>query len=134
MENASKALLMAAGVLMGILILSLAIYLFVSFAMTSAEMHGTIENNRLSEFNSQFTSYEAKDNITIYDVITIVNLAKENNKYFDLNTQTNDNFYIRVDLKNPTENNIEKRDENFLNNLIKNETIEKKVNPERDRI
>ena len=134
MENASKALLMAAGVLMGILILSLAIHLFVSFAMTSAEMHGTIENNRLSEFNSQFTSYEAKDNITIYDVITIVNLAKENNKYFDLNTQTNDNFYIRVDLKNPTENNIEKRDENFLNNLIKNETIEKKVNPERDRI
>ena len=31
MENASKALLMAAGVLIGVLILSLAVYLFENF-------------------------------------------------------------------------------------------------------
>ena len=39
MENASKALLMAAGVLMGILIISLAVFLFVTFGATSAESH-----------------------------------------------------------------------------------------------
>jgi len=36
MENASKALLMAAGVLIGLLVLSLMVYLFASFASTSA--------------------------------------------------------------------------------------------------
>ena len=42
MENASKALIMAAGVLIGILILSLAVYLFVSFGNTSRELHKQI--------------------------------------------------------------------------------------------
>ena len=39
MENASKALLMAAEVLIGLLILSLAVYLFADFGSTSAEIN-----------------------------------------------------------------------------------------------
>ena len=39
MENASKALIMAGGVLIGVLIISLAVYLFVSFGQTSAEIN-----------------------------------------------------------------------------------------------
>ena len=35
MENASKALIMAAGVLIGVLILSLAVFLFLDFCPTS---------------------------------------------------------------------------------------------------
>ena len=87
MENASKALLMAAGVLIGILILSLAVYLFVSFGSTSAEIHKQNEENQLNEFNAQFTSYEGKEGLTIYDVITVANLATENNKYYEFSTR-----------------------------------------------
>ena len=57
MENASKALLMAAGVLLGILILSLAIYLFVSFGQTSAEINEKNRQQQIVQFNSQYTVY-----------------------------------------------------------------------------
>lgn len=104
MENASKALIMAAGLLIGILILSLAVYLFVSFGSTSSELHKQNEEKQIEQFNSQFTSYEGKEGITIYDVVTIANLATENNIYYDFekrNTLTDgkDN-YISVQFKN----------------------------------
>lgn len=83
MENASKALLMAASVLIGILIISLAVYLFVTFGSASAKMHKQNEVQQIAQFNSQFTSYEEKE-CTIYDVITLANLATENNIYYEL--------------------------------------------------
>lgn len=109
MENASKALIMAAGVLIGIMILSLAVYLFATFGSTSAELHKQKETDQLNQFNSQFTSYEGKEDITIYDVITVANLATENNKYYEFDTNTsmptNDKVadnYIWVELYGDT--------------------------------
>ncbi len=106
MENASKALLMAAGVLIGMLILSLAVYLFVSFGSTSAELHKQQEEQQITQFNSQFTSYEGKKGLTIYDVVTVANLATETNVYYEFQKRTNipttdskDN-YISVVLQN----------------------------------
>lgn len=113
MENASKALLMAAGVLIGILILSLAVYLFTTFGATSAELHRQNDANRVNEFNTQFTSYEGKDGITIYDVVTVANLATENNVYYELpkvqaiiNNSNHSNYYVQVILKNSNYNNV----------------------------
>lgn len=126
MENASKALLMAAGVLIGILILSLAVYLFVTFGGRSAELHQQIEVDRLNQFNSQFTSYEGKDDVTIYDVITVANLAKSNNEYYELESQTNDNYYITVQVKNDNGQkfNLEKYTQAQLQDtLIKTEQL-----------
>lgn len=85
MENASKALLMSAGVLVGILILSLAAYLFITFGSTSAEMHKENEEKQINEFNTKFTSYVGKENVTIYDVVTVANLATENNINYEYN-------------------------------------------------
>lgn len=99
MENASKALIMAAGVLIGVLILSLAVYLFVSFGTSSAQVHKQNEENQLNEFNTQFTSYEGREDITIYDVITVKNLADENNRHYELESSTDSNFYITVKLE-----------------------------------
>lgn len=108
MENASKALLMAASVLIGLLILSLAVYLFISFGSTSAQLHKQQEAQRLEQFNTQFSSYEAKEGgITIYEVVTIANLATESNIYYEFNKRNeaavtgNDN-YISVRLKKKT--------------------------------
>lgn len=101
MENASKALFIAAGVLIGMLIISLAIYLFVSFGSTSAEIHKQNKEQQIAQFNNQFISYEVKE-CTIYDVITVANLATENNVYYELikekrKTEGEDN-YISVYL------------------------------------
>ena len=126
MENASKALLMAAGVLIGILILSLAVYLFVTFGGRSAELHQQIEVDRLNQFNGQFTSYQGKDDVTIYDVITVANLAKSNNEYYELESQTNDNYYITVQVSNDNGQkfNLEKYTQIQLqDNLIKTEQL-----------
>lgn len=113
MENATKALIMAAGVLMGIVILSLAVYEFTSFGISSKEIHKANEETRLNEFNSQFTKYEGKDDVTIYDVITVANLAKENNSYYEfspriLDQNTGKDLYISVILDN---NSIENQDQ-----------------------
>ena len=88
MENASKALIMAGGVLIGILIISLAVYLFVDFGSTSAQINDQNAQKQITEFNSKFTSYEGykdKDRnwkTTIYDIITLAGYAKENNEYY----------------------------------------------------
>lgn len=103
MENASKALLMAASVLIGVLILSLAVFLFVNFGGTSAKIHETVQKNQLAKFNTQFTNYETKESVTIYDIISVANLATENNRKNQLQKKTIptdgiDN-YITVRLK-----------------------------------
>ncbi len=106
MENASKALIMAAGVLIGMIIISLAVYLFLSFGSSSAQLHQEQEEQRLNQFNTQFTSYVGLDN-TIYDVVTVANLATENNAYYQ--------FTKRPTLTNGKDNYISvKLDSNFI--------------------
>lgn len=104
MENASKALIMAASILIGLLILSLAVYLFTSFGATSAQVNKQNEENQLNQFNSQFTAYVGKEGNTIYDVITAANLASENNLYYELpkisTRATGIDYYISVVLNN----------------------------------
>ena len=88
MESASKALLMAAGVLLGLMIISLGVYLFTNFAGTSSRIHDNIEENQITQFNSQFTSYVGKDNVTIYDVVSMAKLATQNNQSNEFTRRT----------------------------------------------
>ena len=96
MENASKALIMAGGILVGVLVLSLMVYLFADFGSTSAQINAQNKQNQLAQFNSKFTVYEDKEGLTIYDVITVAGYAKENNKYYE----ENENNQIIVYLEN----------------------------------
>lgn len=110
MENASKALIMAAGVLIGVLILSLAVYLFTQFGSTSAQIHAQKAERQVVQFNSQFTSYLDKNDLTIYDVITVAGYAIENNKYYrDSNSYDND-YSVKVLFYNE---DLAKVDENY---------------------
>lgn len=104
MENASKALMMVAGVLIGLMIISLAVYLFTTFGSASAEVHENVRMNKVNEFNSQFTKYAGKEDITIYDVITVANAATENNINYDFPTKQStppdkNEYYIAVTLE-----------------------------------
>lgn len=96
MENASNALLMAAGVLIGVLILSLAVFLFMDFGAKSKEIHSQIEETQLTQYNAQYTIYENRNDITIYDVVTLANLAKENNEFYKDYTNYENNYKVQV--------------------------------------
>lgn len=105
MENASKALIIAAEVLLGVMILSLAVYLFSIFGNYSSETQQRIEETQISQFNNQFLKYYGKINnqtikCTAHDVISLSNLAKQNNEQYELNLSNyNENsYYIQVKL------------------------------------
>lgn len=98
MENASKALLMAAGVLIGLLVLSLAVYLFVSFGASSRNVREQIDSAQLIKFNANFNIYADRDDITIYDIISLANLAKENNEYYKSYPKYEENYKIVIKL------------------------------------
>lgn len=79
MENASKALLMAAGILVGVLILALMVTLFATSSSLSKSYDNAKQEEAVQQFNANFTKYVREDiTITIHDVVTITNFA---NKY-----------------------------------------------------
>ena len=88
MENATKALYIAAGVLMGIMILSLGVILFSSLQSYIDEYKEEIEFNELNTFNNKYQKYVATEqNLTIQDIITVAGLAYEDNSSFNIDTR-----------------------------------------------
>ncbi len=80
MENASKALLISAGVLIAILLLTLFSYLMRQMGDSTSGIYSTLSQHEITEFNQKFLNYEGRDNLSIQDVVTIINLAKDNNE------------------------------------------------------
>lgn len=91
MENAAKALIMAGAVLLAILVLSVMNYIFRDMAGSSSDIYGELEESDITKFNQKFLNYDGRGTTTddegnpinplnIQDVVTIVNIAKENNK------------------------------------------------------
>ena len=83
MENASKALLMSAEVLVGVLIIIVMVYLFVTMQGWAKEVQENIDVKSVYEFNSKFTVYEEREDLTAQDVVSIINLAKSNNQKYE---------------------------------------------------
>lgn len=134
MENASKALIMAAGVLVGVLILSLAVYLIVTFGSESAQLHQQVAADQLNQFNSQYTTYQGS-NATIYDVVTVANMATENNINYDLDSTSrdkNNTYYISVLLQG--ESYIEGNLDNINNMSDLNKKYEGYINQDLNRM
>ena len=88
MENATKALIIAGAVLIGIILLSIGVALWRNFSNFSAENAQSTRTRQLEEFNVKFKKYEfnsqatkedEQNYITAQDVRTIANLAKDYN-------------------------------------------------------
>ena len=101
MEDASKALMIAAGVLIGMLILSLGVYLYYSLGTYITANQETMNTNELNQFNTQFIKYinyeeqtgpidvnKIEFELTIHDVVTVANLAYENNQKYNMTSLT----------------------------------------------
>lgn len=96
MENASKALIMAGGVLIAILLLTLFSYLFTKISSSTASVYDNLEKHEIDEFNQQFLKYEGKTDLTVQDVATLINLVQDSKK--------NSSISAEVTIKIGTEN------------------------------
>lgn len=79
MENASKALLIAGGMLLFILVASFATLLFRRMGSQTSEFYKDMSDTEIYEFNQQFFNYEGRE-LRIQDVVSIINLARDANK------------------------------------------------------
>ncbi len=94
MENASKALLMTASILVGLIILSLGIYLVNTFRTFSQDYNDSMEIQRMQQFNSEFTALATRSNISMHEILTLVNYANDFN--YANNIDTSDSQFIHV--------------------------------------
>ena len=95
MENASKALYMAVGVLIGMMILGVFVYLFRTGGNMSQKYDEKQLQSQLQLFNSKFEKYYRNNN-TIMDMISVTNLAFDTNKENDYNPKKTIKIIIKI--------------------------------------
>lgn len=94
MENASKALTMAAGVLIAIMIIALVYLLVNQISEMSKQDEMQLKAEQMAEFNKAYESYE-KPLMRGTEVISVVNKAIDNNSKY-----TNDeNYQIQIEIE-----------------------------------
>ena len=90
MDNASKALLMAGGMLLAILILTLLIYAWSLFSEYQSSRDDLADIENTAKFNQQFTNYD-RDDVQGYELITLVNQIIDYNERKTSDTKNNNN-------------------------------------------
>lgn len=143
MENASKALLMAATVLLGVMIISVGVVLFNSFSDFARDTTGKVEETRIAEWNQQYLKYygqmtwekegkikSAPIQVTAHEIMTVVNQARQNNvNYFGDDIRQwpgkNENYYyVQVEIKGARNGNrAETWGEETKNNFLKENSL-----------
>ena len=109
MENASKALLMAGGMLISVLVLTLIVTLFVSARDISTTYNNQKSAEKIQQFNTNFTKYLGQD-LTVHDVVEICNFAIENGfKQENISGfKTKDDIKADVEVYSKDESSIKK--------------------------
>lgn len=112
MENTSKALLISAEVLIGIILASLMVFLYVTMSVWGRGIEENINIKEVYEFNAKFTVYDNREDLTAQDVASIINLAKNyNEKYEGINFKievkgskfpitVNNSDLLKIDINN----------------------------------
>ena len=100
MENASKALIIAGAVLIGILIISMGVLLATTLQKTAKTYYTSMNTNEIQKFNSEITKNFIIENgntyITAQGIITLKNI---------LNTETYKGSNIQNNISVIVENN-----------------------------
>lgn len=146
MENASKALLIAGEVLIGILIMTVGVYFFKRLSAEGARIYIQMEYDKQSEFNQRFLKYDTSNRnyefnngskeeayLNIQDVVSVINIAKENNQQNGFNEEDPDNkpsdidnsIYVQVNMVVESDgsrqrtNNMEKKSANDIIQILR---------------
>lgn len=117
MENASKALLIAGGILIALLTISLVMIMYNNLQSMQNAQEQKLATEQLVAFNKE---YEAYNKSLLYgtDVITVVNKAINNNKNMEIKP-TEEKYYVNVIIKT-------KPDKEFKTKIIKVDNTKKK--------
>ena len=79
MENATKALLMAAGILIAIIILSLAIAVYGRISGFYQTKQRNISEEQLAAFNTEYSVYD-RDDVSGFELVSLINKAIDFNQ------------------------------------------------------
>ena len=79
MENASKALFIAGGVLLGILFATFVVYTATQMRETVGKYKEDINRESIVEFNQQYQKYSQRK-LTYQDIASLINQANNDNK------------------------------------------------------
>lgn len=85
MENASKALIMAGSILIGVIIMTIGVTIFTSFGGTSEQIQKQMNEKAIAEFNAHFTKYDGMQECTIHDIVSLANFARKYNEEYEDN-------------------------------------------------
>lgn len=80
MENASKALMMAGGVLLVLLTVAVAVMLHNRYKESAQSIEKTQSAQEISTFNNEFEKYVGRQDITVQEIMTLSNLISEYSK------------------------------------------------------
>lgn len=94
MDNATHALLIAGGILLGILTVTMLVYMFNNISRMGNAQSVKEEAERLAAWNNEWEAYNKK---LLYgtDVLTVINKAEENNKTYDENERYKVTIYVQ---------------------------------------
>ncbi len=87
MENTSKALIIAGGILIVILVLTLFAYINTKMGSGTHNLYSRLEDHDITEFNQKFLNYDGNKNLKIQDVVTLINTANNANKNNNIGAQ-----------------------------------------------
>lgn len=110
MENATKALLIAAAVLVAILIISLGIGIF-NMASEQVNNAGDLSEYEIQKFNEKFTKYEG-DSRSGSDVNALLDTVFNHN-----NAQPDNNTCVKVEFTGTVDSNTDIASSNSLTTL-----------------
>ena len=126
MENASKALIMSASILIGVIILSIAVYLFSAFGGSSKQIQQQVDARVIVEFNNNFLKYQGSEECTIHDIVNLAKFAKKTNEQMGYGISDYQKpFYIQVILIGNGRKELTQLTEQQLINLLNDESVEK---------
>lgn len=87
MENASKALIIAGGVLIVILVLTLFAYINTKMGSGTSNLYSRLEDRNITEFNQKFLNYDENNHLRIQEVVSLINMADNANKNNNIGAQ-----------------------------------------------
>ena len=79
MENASKALIMAGGILIALLIIGSLIFFGTTLQSYQNSENENVKDSQIAEFNNQYEPYK-KDGLTLMELKSLYNKIESNNK------------------------------------------------------
>ena len=100
MENASKALIMAGGILIAILVIGALMLMFNQIGSYEKAQTSNVKNSQLAQFNIDFERYTDDNGITGADLVSLANKIIDYNKKTGVSNSVNYDIKMSLEVEN----------------------------------